>query len=136
MFEAYCKDKLGPLVLRLAVGIICIGHGYLKIMSNGGTTWLPGTHVAWQLFIAWGEFGAGLAMLVGFRCRIAAGLALLLNIGTLIWVQGRQLLDQPLRSFEMSYLLIFSTLALLFLGSGGLAVDGDAGAGAKMAKKR
>ena len=38
MSEAFCKEKLGPLALRLALGLVCVWHGYLKIMAGGGGT--------------------------------------------------------------------------------------------------
>ncbi len=123
MFETFCKEKLGPLVLRLALGLVCVYHGYVKIMATGGTTWYPGLGVGWQLLIAWGEFSAGLAILFGFRCRIAATVVLILTAGMLIWSQGWRLRQLPLRSLEPTFLLLLTLLALLFLGAGELSVD-------------
>lgn len=139
MFEAFCKDKLAPLALRLALGLICAEHGYLKIMAAGGTNWSPGLGTGWQLLIAWGEFAAGLAILVGFRCRIFAGLALALTSGSLVWFQGWGLLHLPFRSLEPTVLLLVSALAVLFLGAGELSVDarssGNA-AGPRLSRKK
>jgi hypothetical protein len=113
VFEAVCKDKLAPLVLRLALGLFCVSHGYLKIMSAGGTKWYPEIPVGWQLAIAWGEFASGLAVLVGFRCP-----------GTLAWWQGWNLVRLPLRSLEPTLLVLLTGSALLLLGGGDLSVDG------------
>jgi len=78
--------------------------------------------------IAWGEFAAGLAILLGFHCRIAASLVLFLTIGTLAGSQGWGLLDLPFRSLEGTFLLVVTGLALLFLGAGELSMDGRSGA--------
>jgi putative oxidoreductase len=139
VFEAFCKEKLAPLVLRVALGLVCVYHGYLKIMAAGGTAWSPGLATGWQLLIAWGEFGAGLAILVGLHCRVAAAVVVLLTTGTLIWWQGWNLVRLPLASLEPAFLLLLLGLALLFLGAGELSLDGRAGgkgAGAKLAKHR
>src|SRR5262245_29328671 len=112
VFEAFFKEKLGPLALRLAVGFVCVYHGYLKIMASGGTAWNPGMTVPWQLLIAWGEFAAGLAILVGFRCRLAAAAVLVLSLGTLIWWQGWKTLQLPLRTLEPIVVFLLMDLAL------------------------
>jgi uncharacterized membrane protein YphA (DoxX/SURF4 family) len=128
VFESFCKDKLGPLALRIALGLVCAYHGYLKIMANGGTAWNHGLAVWWQLLIAWGEFAAGLAILLGFRTRLAATSVLVLMIGQLAWFEGTKLAQLPVRSLELPFLLLLSGLALLFLGAGELSVDGRSGA--------
>src|SRR5262249_61117472 len=84
VFEAFCKDKLGPLALRLAVGLFCVYHGYLKIMAAGGTAWYPSLAVGWQVLIAWAEFASGLAVLLGFRCRTAATVVVGLTAGLVL----------------------------------------------------
>jgi uncharacterized membrane protein YphA (DoxX/SURF4 family) len=127
VFEAFCKEKLAPLGLRLALGLVCVAHGYVKIMAAGGTDWAPGLAVGWQLAIAWGEFAAGLAVLVGFRCRIAAAVALALTAGTALWWQGSRLLELPLWSLESPFLVLLTGLSLLCLGAGELSVDARAG---------
>ena len=123
VFEAFCRDKLAPLTLRLALGLFCIYHGYIKIMANGGTTWNPNLTVAWQLFVAWSEFASGLAILLGFRCRLAAGVVLALFAGLLIWSQGWIFWRLPIQSLETTILLLLTGLSLLFLGAGEISLD-------------
>jgi uncharacterized membrane protein YphA (DoxX/SURF4 family) len=139
VFEALCKDKLAPLALRLALGSVCFYHGYLKIMAAGGTAWQTGMPVAWQLVIAWGEFAAGLAILVGFRCRLSAAVVLVITVGTLAWWQGWGVFRMPLHSLEPTFMLVLTGLALLFLGAGELGLDGRGGGGragaSRVAKK-
>jgi uncharacterized membrane protein YphA (DoxX/SURF4 family) len=103
-------------------------------MAAGGTAWYPNWPVGWQLFVAWGEFGAGLAIVLGFYCRFAATLILVLTLGTLAWSQGRNLFDLSFKNLEPTFLLLLTGLALLFLGAGQLSVD--ARGGGKVFKKR
>jgi uncharacterized membrane protein YphA (DoxX/SURF4 family) len=134
VFESFCKEKLAPLALRMALGSFCVYHGYLKIMAAGGTAWYPGLPTGWQLLISWGEFCAGMAILLGFRCRWAAGTILALTTGTLIWWQGWNVFRLPLRSLEPTLMLVLSALALLFLGAGGFSFDGRGGGRATAAR--
>jgi uncharacterized membrane protein YphA (DoxX/SURF4 family) len=137
VFEALFKDKLAPLVLRLALGLISSYHGFLKIMVAGGTAWQTGLAVPWQLAIAWGEFAAGLAILVGFRCRWAVTLLLAVTLGNLAWGYGWGIFHLPIASLEPIFMLLLIALALLFLGSGELGLDGrgTAGASGKLFRK-
>jgi uncharacterized membrane protein YphA (DoxX/SURF4 family) len=136
MFEAYCREKLGPLALRLALGLVCVYHGFVKIMAAGGTTWTPGLPVGWQAAIAWGEFAAGLAILVGFRCRSAAALVLAVTVGQMAWWYGWGMFRLPLRTLEPVAVVVLMGLSLLFLGAGELAVGAGRTSPARAAKKR
>lgn len=127
MFEAYCKDKLAPLALRLMLGSVCVYHGYLKIMAAGGTNWSPGLPTGWQVVIAWAEFACGLAVLFGFRCRLSAAALVAVTIGTLAWLQGWGLVRLPVRSLEPSYMTAMAAVAVILLGAGELSVDGRSG---------
>jgi uncharacterized membrane protein YphA (DoxX/SURF4 family) len=137
VFEKWCKDKFGPMALRLALGLVCVYHGYLKIMAAGGTTWNPNLPVCWQVIIAWVEFVAGLAIVVGFHCRAAATAILVLTVGMLIWWQGWNVLHLPLQTLEPTLLLLLVGLALLLVGAGELSLDGrTAGRGMARAMKK
>jgi uncharacterized membrane protein YphA (DoxX/SURF4 family) len=137
MIEAYCREKLGPLMLRLALGMVCVYHGFLKIMAAGGTAWAPGLGTAWQVALAWGEFTAGVAALARFRCRAAATVALACTGGQVLWTYGWELFRLPLKSLEPILIVLLMGLALLFLGAGDLAVDGRSRGGfARAGRKR
>jgi uncharacterized membrane protein YphA (DoxX/SURF4 family) len=133
--ESFCKEKLAPLALRLALGLFCAYHGYLKIMAGGGTTWYPGLPVGWQVLLSWGEFLGGVALLLGFRCRLAAFLILVLTSGMIFWLQGSHLFRSPLQSLEQPLIILLSTLALLFLGAGDLSIDGGWGVKSSAARR-
>jgi uncharacterized membrane protein YphA (DoxX/SURF4 family) len=140
MFETYCRENVGPLLLRVALGLVCVAHGYLKIMAGGGTAWVGGLSTFWQLLIAWGEFTAGVAILAGFRCRGAAAGVLALSVGTQVWWHGWGVFRQPLEALEGELILLLMALTLVCLGGGGLAVDARKGGGRaapmRPAKKR
>jgi uncharacterized membrane protein YphA (DoxX/SURF4 family) len=123
VFETFCREKLGPLALRVALGLFCVYSGYLKIMAAGGTTWYPSMPVFWQVVISWAEFCAGVAVLIGFRCRLAAMVIVLLTAGMPIWSYGWRLLQLHIRDLQMTLLLVLTGLALLFLGAGGISLD-------------
>jgi uncharacterized membrane protein YphA (DoxX/SURF4 family) len=127
VFEAYCKDKLAPLTLRLGLGSLGVWHGFLKITANGGMTWHPGLAVGWQLLIAWGELAAGLAILVGLRCRLAALLLVGISAAVLIEWHRWAILHLPSRTLEPALLLLFAGLALALLGAGELSLDARSG---------
>ena len=134
VFETHFREKIGPFILRLALGLVCVYHGFAKIQANGGTAWAPELGAGWQFAIAWGEFGAGLAVIVGLYSRWAAGVILLVSVGTLAWFQGTKLFSQPIASLEPRFLVILCSLALVCLGGGSWAVS--APGGSKSAKKR
>jgi uncharacterized membrane protein YphA (DoxX/SURF4 family) len=127
VFEAFCKEKLGPLALRLALGLFYAYHGYIKIMAAGGTAWNPSLPVFWQVLIAWGQFCAGVAILLGFRCRWAATLVLVHMVATAIWSQGWKVIHVTLADMQITLFFVLTGLALLFLGAGQLSLDARSG---------
>lgn len=127
MFEAFCKEKLAPLALRLALGFVCVYHGFAKIMQTGGLNWNPALPLFWQLVLSWGEFVCGVMILLGFRCRLAAGLLLAMVVGNAAHFQGWHVFQLPLRTLEPTLMLLLVGLALLFLGAGELSLDARAG---------
>jgi uncharacterized membrane protein YphA (DoxX/SURF4 family) len=138
VFESICREKLAPLTLRITLGLICCYHGFLKIMAAGGTNWYPGLPTGWQLVIAWCEFGGGLAILLGFRCRISVAVVVAVTAGTLGWLQGWGLFRQPVRSLEPTFMVLMIGVALLCLGAGEFSVDrgGFGLAPARMPKRK
>lgn len=136
MFENYCREKLAPLALRFALGFVGVYHGFLKIMAAGGTAWSPGLALGWQLLIAWTEFSAGLAILVGLYCRLAAFAMIGVTAATWLWWQGWNLFQLPLATLEPLLVLLLACLALLLLGAGELSLDGRGGGRSTLAFSR
>lgn len=75
--ESALASKIGPLLLRFALALPCIGDGYQKIYQMGGTSWAgPGLSPAWQAVIVWVHLLSAMAILVGIRTRWASGILL------------------------------------------------------------
>jgi uncharacterized membrane protein YphA (DoxX/SURF4 family) len=136
--ESIFKEKLAPLALRVTLGLVCIYHGFLKIMIGGGTNWHPGLPTGWQLLIAWAEFVSGLAVLVGFRCRISATVVIGVTVGFLVWLQGWSLFHLPVHTLEPTFMLIMIAVALMCMGAGEFSLDekGSGLATARVTKRR
>ncbi|GIW80511.1 MAG: GntR family transcriptional regulator [Gemmatales bacterium] len=129
MFEPFFREKLGPLVLRVAIGLVCIYHGFLKIMLSGGTAWQPGLPVFWQMVIAWGEFIAGVAIVLGFYCRLGAFVVMSITAGLFVWWHGWKIFRLPVQSLEPVVMFLLVTSALLLIGGGEFSLDARSGSG-------
>jgi uncharacterized membrane protein YphA (DoxX/SURF4 family) len=134
VFDTFFREKLAPLTLRLAVGLVCVYHGFTKIMANGGLTWNASMPTHWQAIFAWAEFSAGVAILLGFRCRLAATTVLALLVSSLLWSQGWNVLNMPLGRLEPILLMALVGLSLLFLGAGDLSLDARSGGASPAAR--
>ena len=121
-FHGQADDIGGASLENSDIGIFAFLNGV-----RAGTAWYPGLPTGWQLVISWGEFCAGLAILLGFRCRWAAGIVLVLTTGTLIWWQGWNVFRLPLPAMEPTFMFLLFTLTLVFLGAGGVSLDSRGG---------
>jgi putative oxidoreductase len=121
-------EPLAITLLRLAVGVIFVVHGTLKLSDIPGTTQafisygvpLPG--VATYLAIS-GEFLGGLGILVGLFTRAAALGTLLVMLGAIGFVHaGNGLLG---RNGGWEYPLVLSLVSMLFIshGAGSFSID-------------
>lgn len=131
MFEAFLKEKLGPLALRLALGSYCAYHGFLKIMNHGGAWWTTGMPTWMQLSMAWTEFGSGLAILLGFYCRANAGNVVSVTIGTLAWFHGWNTFRLPMATLELPIMLLLLELSVVCIGAGDISLDARRSGGSK-----
>ncbi len=85
------KQEIGALILRMALGVIFIGHGAQKFQGGIDNTvgWfdsigLPG-FLAYIVAII--ELVGGIAMLLGFATRIIGGLFVFVLLGAIVTVQ-------------------------------------------------
>ena len=127
-----CKifDKLQPygsIFLRLGLGVIFIYHGYGKVF--GGTTALGSAWNPWgmpailQLLVAWGEFLGGIAILIGFLTPYAASGIIIIMLGAIITVHGKNGFSMMNKGFEYNYALIMMCLALIASGPGKFSIS-------------
>ncbi|WP_275288470.1 DoxX family protein [Halomonas elongata] len=134
MLDALHNDALGKLILRLAVGGLILLHGIAKLLDPGTLGWIENL-LANQGLPSWlaygvliGEVLAPMMAILGWRTRLAGLLmagnmlvaVVLVHMGELF-----RLGDSGGWALELQGMFLFSALALVFLGSGRMAVRPD-----------
>lgn len=134
MLQFLHNDALGKLILRLSVAILFLFHGVGKLLNPGAINWIGEMIAGYGLpgFLAYGvligEVIAPLMAIVGWQTRLAGLLMagnmvvafLLVHTGELFMLTkngGWQL--------ELQGMFLFASLAVMFLGSGRLALKPD-----------
>ncbi len=123
-------NDFGLLILRLSIGGLMLFHGVSKVFAGVegiagmlDTKGIPG-FVAYGVFV--GELIAPLLIFVGYRTRLAA-LVLSVNMLVILFLaHANDLLAlSPHGGWkpELSGLYLFGALALLFTGSGKIAIS-------------
>lgn len=114
----------GILILRVALGLILVAHGWPKIKNLKGTaawmgqTFKPG--IFWAAIVAITEFIGGLCLIFGFLTQVVAFFVAIEFLVIIFKVKkGKPLVD----GFEFDLLVLASALILLTLGSGGFGLD-------------
>ena len=118
--------SLGLLLLRIAVGAVFINHGYMKLFKFGfaGVTGaftqmgvpMPGIMGP---FVAILEFFGGIALVVGLLTRLFA-LGFTIDMLVAIFLV---LMPKGFSGFELEFVLMCASAALLFTGAGLYSVD-------------
>jgi len=120
---------LGPFLLRVALGVVFLAHGLLKVLvfTVPGTVayfeslGLPGV-LAHAVIAA--EVAGGLALLAGLRTRLVAGGLAIVAFGSILGHAGNGwLFTNAGGGWEYPLLLAFATLALALSGPGAFAMD-------------
>ncbi len=124
-------DRLQPLallILRLALGVIMVAHGYPKVFGGlhhhaqfVASLGMP----AWLGYVsAFAEFLGGVLVILGFLTRPAA-LAICMDmavaIGKVHWKNG--LVGANRGGYEFPLALAVIAVALIFYGAGPIAID-------------
>ena len=134
MNEILNNEAFGKLVVRLTLGMLMLFHGVAKVMhpgsldhisSNLATHGLPGM-IAYGVFV--GEIIAPLMIILGVHARIG-GLLIVINMIFAVFLSHSgdllSLTDHGGYRLELQAFYLFCGLAVLFLGSGKLAVKPD-----------
>jgi putative oxidoreductase len=120
------SDDLGKLLLRIAVGLVLVFHGYSKILS--GVEWLkaPVAGLGLPGFVAYGvylgEFVAPIMVILGFRTRLAAPVIVINMVMAILIAHRNQVFALKEAgggwAIELDALLLLGALALFFMGGG------------------
>jgi putative oxidoreductase len=129
------SDALGKLVLRLTLGSLMLLHGYAKVMNpvrtldtmSGllATAGLP-AYLAYGVFI--GEVLAPFLIVLGIYSRIGGLIVVINMIFAVLLAHSAQLLSLTKTggwALELQGFYLLTGLALVFLGSGRIAVKPD-----------
>jgi len=132
----------GLLVLRLALGITLIVHGWMKVDPKGQVkgpagfaAWLKQMGVPLPQFFAWVvcllETAGAVLLILGLGTRILAA-AIVVDMMVAIAlvkmkVMKAKFMDPKVQGWEFEFALLAQALALVFCGAGGIALDAVAG---------
>lgn len=117
----------GSLFLRIGLGVVFIFHGYPKVFGEGaalGTAWNShGMPLILQILVSWGEFIGGIALIIGFLTSYAAFGIIVIMVGAIVTVHGKNGFSMMNQGYEYNFVLIMMCLALIACGAGPLSVD-------------
>src|SRR5574340_1358862 len=128
------SDKLGKLILRLTVGILILFHGVFKLLHPESLDSISKMLAAINLpqpvayGVLVGEVIAPIMVMVGFYSRIGGLLIFGNMMFALLLAHRAQLFTLTANggwALELQGFYLFSGLAVLFLGSGRLALRPD-----------
>jgi len=135
MNTPFQSDALGKLVLRLTLGLLLSFHGISKVMNPAQTldsmsglltaAGLP-TYLAYGVFV--GEVLAPILIALGIYSRIGGLIVVINMVFAVLLAHATQLLSLSKSggwALELQAFYLFTGLALLFLGSGKMAVRPD-----------
>lgn len=127
-------DDLAKLLLRLALGVLILLHGWAKIRSGIGgieglliIRGLPAA-LAWGVYV--GEVVAPLLLIAGIFSRIAAALVAINMLAAIALAHAghlAQFTDSGGWRLELQAMFLVAAIAILMLGSGRFAVAGRSG---------
>lgn len=127
----------GPLILRVALGITFLPHGWLKLNPSGPMKgpagfagFLKQLGVPIPLFFAWVvallETVGAVLLILGFATRILA-IGMVIDMFVAIWLVKRKMQKvgfmDPKGGWEFEFVLLAAALALVFTGAGSIGFD-------------
>jgi putative oxidoreductase len=119
------------LVVRVALGIIFMAHGSQKLFGAFGGPGLsgamgpqgPGGGGSVGLLVAIAEFFGGLGVFVGVLSRFSAAALIVVMIGAIALVTGKNGFFAQTKGFEYNLALIGLSAAVLIAGPGHFALS-------------
>ncbi|WP_274653051.1 DoxX family protein [Paenibacillus humicola] len=125
--------SIGLLIIRVILGILFIGHGAQKLFGWFGGYGLKGTGgwfdsinvkpgVMAAFVVGLFEMAGGLLFLLGLWMPVAAALIVILMLGAIVKVHGKNGFWVTSNGIEYNLVLIAISLALAFIGAGEYAI--------------
>jgi len=117
--------QVSLLIMRVIVGVIFATHGAQKLFGAFGG---PGLSAIVEMMgpiaypVAIGEFFGGLGLIVGFLCRFSAASLIVIMLGAISMVHGKNGLLLQDGGFEYNLALIGLLAPILIAGPGRYAV--------------
>jgi putative oxidoreductase len=118
---------LGLLVLRLALGVVMIAHGYQKVFGGMPQFMQMLQHMgipAWMAYLTVAaEFGGGILLVAGFLTRLAALAIFIDMVVAIIKVHLHNGLFSKNGGFEFPMVCGAIAFSLIWSGAGPIAMD-------------
>ncbi len=124
--KKYFGKDFGLLALRLAVGVVFVYHGYLKLGNTEGTMGFFGNlgipmPTFFAYFVGLTELVGGAALILGVFTCYAAGLLAITMLVALLTAHTKM----PYAAAELPLTLLGATIALATIGGGRWSVLKD-----------
>jgi putative oxidoreductase len=116
---------LSLLIVRVVVGVIFAAHGAQKLFGAFGGPGLAATIDKMGIMgypVTIGEFFGGLGLIVGFLCRFSAASLIVIMIGAIGMVHGKNGFFLQQGGFEYNLALIGLLAPVLLAGPGRYAI--------------
>jgi len=134
VINPFRNDAVGKLIVRATVSILILFHGVSKILNPGVLGFIKGqlanlglpSAIAYGVYV--GEVVAPLMILAGFRSRVGGLLVVINMIFAILLVHSGDIFTLTKNggwTLELQGFYLFCGLAVLFLGSGRIAVKPD-----------
>lgn len=132
---AFLKDDIGIFILRLAVGGLMLFHGMNKMMSGPEAVNQMLSSVGVPAFLSFGVFlgevVGPIMLILGFKVRVGAFLVAVDMLMAILLVHSGQLTQVNEAGgwmIELNALYLLGAIAILFIGSGHIALTRGKGA--------
>lgn len=113
------------LIMRVIVGVIFAAHGAQKLFGAFGGPGLASMVEKMGALgypVTIGEFFGGLGLVVGFLCRFSAASLIVIMIGAIVMVHGKNGFFQSAGGYEYNLALIGLLAPILIAGPGRFAI--------------
>jgi len=127
--QLFTFSELAPFILRIALAVIFITHGYPKLFKTFGQTAQFFESVGlkpakfWVLVVGILEFFGGIFLLVGFLTQAVGILLAFQMLVAMVWVKKIKFKKGLVDGYEFDLILFVAALALVFLGPGAFSID-------------